>query len=114
MAKQTPFLPYEGSKPKDTHIRLTRSMLLSESYSSLSFSAAKLYNLMKLWAKGQMEFDYSWSLAQKASFSKKSNKTYIKAKNELIAKGFIECIRTSKCSRLPNRYKLSSKWNTKK
>jgi len=104
---KAPFKPYEGSKIKDKHIRLTQDMMLSKAYISLSYSAKVIYSYMKLWACGNIEFDYSWSLAKNYIGS---NTTYINAKDELIKKGFIECIKTCKCSRYPNRYKLSSQW----
>lgn len=107
---KAPFKQYEGKKYRDTHVRLTKSMMLSDAYIKLSYSAKALYSYMKLWACGKDEFEYKWPLAR--SFIG-SNRTYISSKDELIASGFIELIRTSKCSRLPNKYKFSDKWQHK-
>ncbi len=85
-------------------------MLNSKSYIKLSYSSKVLYSYMKLKACGNLEFEFSW---RKAKEFIGSNRTYISSKNELIAYGFIECTRTSKCSRLPNKYKFSSNWQDK-
>lgn len=105
--RRTPFKPYEGRKEYDKHIRITKDMMLSEVYMNLSYSSKMVYNFMKLWSCGKLEFKYSWSLASKYIGS---NVTYIKAKDELIEKGFIECIRTAKCSRHPNMYRFIHNW----
>lgn len=109
---KAPFHDYEGRKLKDKHIRLTKDMMITTVYIKLSSSAKILYNYMKLWACGKLEYEYSWSLVKKIKLFN-SNTTYIKAKDELIKSGFIECIRTSKCSRLPNKYKFVSDWQYK-
>lgn len=106
------FKGYEGKRPKDTFIRITTDMMRSEVFRELSPSAIKLYLFMKEWSKGNTEFEYSWSLARNHNLFR-SNNTYIKAKNELIKYGFIECIRTCKCSRQPNKYSFSNKWHKK-
>ena len=105
---KAPFKYYEGSKVKDRHIRLTKDMLMSPAYISLSYSAKVIYSYMKMWACGEVEFEYSWRLASKYVGS---SRTYSSSKNELIEKGFIECIRTSKCSRYPNKYKFINRWH---
>ncbi len=107
---KAPFLQYEGRKVRDKHVRLTNDMLMSRTYLNLSYTAKVLYSYMKLWACGKIEFEYSWSMAQKLFGS---NKTYINAKDELIKLGFINCIRTCKCSRQPNKYKFISNWQNK-
>ena len=106
-ARGTPFQDYEGKKLYDRHVRLTKDMLNHPRYMELSNTAKVLYTYMSLWAAGNREFDYSWKLASKYIGS---NTTYISNKNILIKNGFIECIRTSKCSRYSNRYKFVAKW----
>ena len=61
--KFTKFMPYETSlydENKKTlneqHIRLTRSLLLSPAYKDLGKNATKIYNAMKIIAKGNKEF----------------------------------------------------------
>lgn len=104
---KAPFKPYEGSRQKDKHIRITKSMMMNKNYIDLSYSAKTLYAYMKLWACGDQEFEFSWSLAKNLI---KSNTTYITSKNELIDKKFLLCVRTCKCSRMPNKYKFISDW----
>lgn len=104
--KTAPFHAYEGRKQKDKHIRLTEDMMLHKTYIDLSSSAKELYNYMKLWACGEIEFKYSISLAEKYM----SRPTCIKAKKELEEKGFIEVVWSNKYSHLPNVYRFSSKW----
>lgn len=114
MAKKrikSPFRPFEGKKADEPHVRLTRSMVLSEAYISLSYSAVKLYTFLRMYSLGNEEVEYAWSLAKKIFGS---SGTFNSAKKDLIEKGFIKCIRTSKCSRLPNLYKFSSDWQTYK
>lgn len=108
--QKAPFNPYEGQKAKDKHVRLTNDMLNSKAYLNLSYSSKVLYTYMKLWACGKIEFEYSWGIAKKIFGS---NVTYIRAKEELVKWGFISCIRTSKCSRFPNKYKFTSEWANK-
>lgn len=104
--KDTRFKDYEGFKSKDKHIRLTASMLLSDNYLKLSNSAKVVYSYMKLWACGENVFQYSQSNSNKYM----SNKTYIKARDELIDKGFIEYVATNQFAHIPNSYKFSDKW----
>lgn len=104
---KAPFKPYEGQKSKDKHVRITNSMLTHKKYIELTYSAQVLYIYMKAWSCGNQEFEYSWSLAKKII---KSNRTYISSKNELIEAGFIECIRTCKCSKFPNKYRFVNSW----
>ena len=39
-----------------------------------------------------------------------SNKTFLKARDELLDKGFIEFVSGNKFAHIPNMYKFSSKW----
>ena len=107
---KAPFKHYEGRKSKDKHIRLTKDMLNSKAYLSLSNTAKVLYNYMKLWASGEQEFDYSKSLGSKIV----SPATYTNNIKELVDKGFIERVYISTGGgHKPNRYKFSSNWQYK-
>jgi len=105
---KAPFKSYEGRKYKDKHIRLTNDMMQHDMFKSLQYTSQVLYLYMKLWACGEIEFEYSWRLASNVL---KSSRTYQSAKKELIAKGFIIITRTCKCSDQPNRYKFVSEWS---
>lgn len=104
--KKAPFKDYEGSKQNDKHIRKTENMMLSDNYLKLSNSAKVVYDYMKLWACGDLEFQYAKSLAEKYM----NGKTFLKAKDELIEKGFIEYVSGNRFAHIPNTYKFSSKW----
>jgi hypothetical protein len=104
--KKAPFKDYEGSKLNDKHLRLTNDMLISQNFMSLSNSAKVVYVYMKLWACGKDEFQYPKSLAEKYM----NGKTFLKAKDELIEKGFIDFVSGNKFAHIPNTYKFSCKW----
>lgn len=104
---KAPFKSYEGSKQKDKHIRLTKSMLDNENFKSLKPNSKILYIYMKLWACGKEEFDYSISLGSNIV----SPATAISSTRELVQKGFIDRVYFSEGGgHKPNRYKLSNKW----
>ena len=73
--KKAPFKDYEGSKQNDKHIRKTENMMLSDNYLKSSNSAKVVYDYMKLWACGNLEFQYAKSLAEKYM----NGKTFLKA-----------------------------------
>lgn len=107
-SNKAPFKEYEGRKSKDIHVRLTKDMLRDEKYLSLKSSAKVLYIYMKLWAKGEIEFNYAKSLGSNIL----SPSTVVKAIKELLDKGFIERVYFSNGGgHLPNRYKFSNKWS---
>ena len=106
-ALKAPFKDYEGTKSKDKHIRLTKSMMNSENFKKLKPCTIIVYMYMKLWANGEKEFDYSKSLGSKVV----SQMTYTNAIKELIEKGFIERVYFSDGGgHRPNCYKFSDKW----
>jgi hypothetical protein len=104
--KNTPFKQYEGRKTKDKHIRLTADMMLSKKYLELSDSAKTVYSYMKLYACGETIFEYPISLCLKYM----SKPTFVRARNELIEKGFLEYEENNKFARIKNKYRLSSAW----
>ena len=97
---KAPFKDYEGKKSKDKHIRITKNMMDNENF---------MY--MKLWANGEIEFNYSRSLGSNIL----SPMTVSNAIKELIEKGFIERVFFSNGGgHKPNRYKFSSNWTKNK
>ncbi len=104
---KAPFKEYEGKKIKDKHIRITKSMLDNEKFKNLKPSTIKVYMYMKLWANGEIEFDYSKSLGSKVV----SQMTFANAIKELIENGFIERVYFSNGGgHKPNRYRFSNNW----
>ena len=61
------FKDYECSTENllDNYIVLTKSMILSDKWRSLTYSSRDVYIKMKLWSMGNNSFDYSYKLAQK-------------------------------------------------
>lgn len=106
-ALKAPFKTYEGRKTKDKHIRITKDMMDSKVFKSLKPSSMKLYEYMKLWANGEIEFSYSKSLGSNVV----SSSTYSSAIKELIDKGFIDRVNFSNGGgHETNRFRFSSRW----
>ena len=103
---KAPFKLCEGGKKNDKHIRLTADMMLNIIYMELSDSAKTVYSYMKLYACGNETFEYPISLALKYM----SKPTFLRAKEELIANGFIEYERHNQFCKTKNIYKLSGVW----
>lgn len=127
----TPFLPYETSKPVDStkfcneqHVRITRSMLFSDAYSSLNGNAMHLYQVLKIkfhkQAKSNKDFEISKSYGVKVlGLSSNSEKSVRRALKELVEKGFLAQTLHSKGGGINainkiNRYKFSSNWKNYK
>ena len=106
------FKNFEGEKPFDIHIRLTRSMLTSKNYQNISASAFRLYCHMKLIAKGKDEFEFATSCAVGKGKIFKSNSTFVKARDELIKNGFIDYTNKTcaKYKRHTSKFKFLDKW----
>jgi hypothetical protein len=105
--KNAPFKQYEGKKATDKHIRLTADMMLSKAYIELSDAAKTVYTYMKLYSCGNDVFEYPISLGQKYM----SKPTFLRAKEELIEKGFIEYEQHNQFCRSKNVFRLSGVWN---
>lgn len=112
----TRFKDYEGAFPKDRHIRLTYNMLTSESCISLSPNAFRLYCYMKLIACGNQEFEFATSCAVGKDKIFQSKSTYVKARNELIEKGFIDYtnMTSAKYKKEVGKYMFLTKWRNNK
>lgn len=105
--KNAPFKAYEGKKTKDKHIRLTADMMLNKVYIELSDAAKTVYSYMKLYSCGNETFEYPISLALKYI----SKSTFLRAKDELIEKGFIEYEQHNQFCRSKNIFRLSGTWS---
>lgn len=107
-ANKTPFKDYERVSNRGGYevgyIRILSIQL--ECMNELSASAFRLYIMMKSYAKGDTEFNYPYRI-HKNLFSKQ---TFIKARQELIDKGYIEPFASHKTMRTENVYRFSGKW----
>lgn len=91
---------------KERYISIAETMLKHKKFMSLKSSSKTLYIYMKYWACGRIEFEYAISMSK--SFM--SANTFLKSKDELVDKGFIEVIEIGKFTRTTNKYKFSNKW----
>ncbi len=106
---KTPFKPWETTKEnglEDRFIRLGNSQMLHPVYKSLSSSAKEIYQYMKLESGGYLDFEFPAS----KYLDLMSKHTFLKAKAELIEKGFIEELQNNRFIRKPNIYRFSAKW----
>ena len=93
-------------------MRLTQDMLNDPAYKGLSSSAKVLYLYMKAWACGRDTVEYAAVMAADLMDAK----TFRKARDELVKKGFIEDVNRH-CvlnTREPPKYEFSSRWWTGK
>ena len=102
------FKPYEGRMPKDRHVRLTKDMLDSVVYKSLSASSKVLYAYMKLWACGQDTVKYSASMSSDIM----NRRTFWIARDELVEKGFITYLNkhTARDKKATGEYMFCDSW----
>lgn len=100
-----------NAKPnvKETFVRLTHSLLMSNAFSNLKPYSIKLYLYMLDWAKGGIQVEYTITLAEKILPSSTAQKAF----KNLIDNGFIE-ISKKGCfaNRTPTTYKFSNRWKT--
>lgn len=124
--KYTPFLPTQTLKPVDTrkvcneqHIRISRSMLYSEAFMSLTAVSLKLYIALRMKfhkeEEQNLDFEFSKSLGIKLlGLQNNSAKTIRVGLKKLVELGFIEQTLFSrgggKTNKIPNRYKFSTNW----
>ena len=117
--KNAVFLPWlhdETFRQKDKNgnyekvkrfVGVPHSLLQNKKFRSLNPNAMKLYLYMLDWACGQQNITFPWSLGSKII---KSNKTFIKAIDNLEKMGFIEIIEKGSFNHRPNKYRFSVKW----
>lgn len=89
------------------HFRMFESLVGNEGFINLTRPAREAYLLMGLASKGRLEF----SFPQTAYIRYMSKPTFISAKRELIAGGFIE---EKRYGYLTVKYRLSNEWLNKK
>lgn len=123
-SRHTSFLPTQTMKPyskSEQFVPITRSMLYSEAYKSLTANELLIYQIMRIKFHKQeaerTEFEFSRSLGVKVlGLSSNSDKTIRRALKGLEKKGFIERTYISKgggkINKKPNRYMFSEKWKT--
>ena len=77
------------------------------SFTALNFSARCLYLSMIQASAGKREFHFTVSEYKSRGWNAT---TFTRARDELVAAGFIEFARRGKTTRQPNIYRFSAKW----
>jgi hypothetical protein len=107
--KKRAFQEWESSAPglQDCRfMRLSNSQMLHPKMQELSGNAFKLYCCMKLEADGNLIFEFPHAVYTRFMAAR----TFLRAKDELIAAGFIEVEQPGANLRAPNKYRFSARW----
>lgn len=104
------FKPFEKdlSSPDNHHIRLTRSMLSSKAWKSLTMHSKVLYMEMKNKYTGNNENDISFTY--KEAMEIMNDRTFTKCVDQLIECGFIKLLEQNWTLRKPNIYGFNDQW----
>ena len=108
MGRKRKTLPFWESAEEQGHfVRIGKSLLQHKSFRSLGTSARLLYICMTEAAAGKPEFRFSKS--DYLAYGLARN-TFLRAREELIAAGFIAVIECGRTTRKPNRYRFIDVW----
>ncbi len=105
----TPFELWETKNPdgvEKRYFRMGASLMASEAARSLSASAFKILCYMKIESGGNRSFKFPHAKYQDYM----STPTFIKARDELIEKGFIQTVQNNRNLRKPNIYCFTDGW----
>lgn len=109
--KKKKFREFESSAVREDYQEpytcITKSMMMSDNWKSLSSSSKIIYTYMKLWSYGRQEFTFSYTLGLEIVSSRT---TFKKSIDELVNKGFIEITLISKRPGIGTHYKFIDKW----
>lgn len=108
-SKKIPFSPWQSCKDngiEERYIRLGNSQLLHPAMLSLSDRSRTIYIYMLLESGGNMQFTFPRSKIIKLM----GIDTFMKARSELIEKGFIKEKQNNFNIRKPNIYEFSDAW----
>lgn len=104
------FQPFESCTTKGKYLRLAADMLASSAWSGLSPYAQALYLKMKQKFNGSNASDISLTYGEAGN--QMHVRTFIKARGELISRGFIEVIENNRYTRKANIYGFCGDWKT--
>lgn len=107
--KKIPFPPWQTKKPdgiEKRFVRLGNSLLLDTACLKLSGNAFRLYAYMLLESDGKIEFE----MPRHKYIKFMTQPTFIKSRDELIKKGFVEVAQNNANLRKANVYRFSSRW----
>lgn len=109
--KKTPFPPWQTKKPdgiEKRFVRLGNSLLLDAACMGLSGNAFRLYVYALLEAEGKIEFE----MPRHKYINLMTQPTFIKSRDELIKKGFMEVAQNNANLRKANVYRFSDQWKS--
>lgn len=109
--KKTPFQPWESRAEggvEKRYIRLGATIMASEAMLSLSSSAFRVYCHMRIESGGKRSFKFPYSKYKIFM----TRPTFIKARDELVEKGFIDVVQNNQNLRKANIYCFSERWKT--
>ncbi len=107
--KKTPFPPWQTLKQdgiEKRYVRLANTQLCASAMNNLSNTAFRVYVHMLLESEGKREFTFPVSKYKKFT----TKPTFQKAKEELIAAGFIVERQNNSNLRKANVYEFSDEW----
>lgn len=99
----------KDGEPDKPFSRIGKSFIEHPKVKDLNHLAFRIYMCMCVKCKGNSEFEFTYS--DYSGFASKGG--FLKAKDELIEKGFIEEIQNNANLRQPNLYRFSSLWKRK-
>jgi len=104
------FKPFEKDvrSADNHHIRITRDMMSSKAWKSLSVHSRVLYMEMKCKYTGNNQNDISFTYKEAAEIM--NDRTFTKSIDQLIETGFIKLIEQNWTTRRPNIYGFSDQW----
>lgn len=120
MAKRKKYKPPSFDGASSRHININYQLLMSPSFLSCSNNARLLYICMRTEQYGVNENQHPYKDNTKFVFTAKqydekyhittNKQSFIKARDELIEKGFIKCIEDNSHIRKANIYQYSDDW----
>ena len=96
----------KDGEPDKPFSRIGKSFIEDMRVENLNHLAFRIYVYMCVKCKGNPVFEFTYS--DYSRFSSKGG--FLKAKAELIEKGFIEEVQNNSNLRQPNLYKFSTRW----
>lgn len=107
--KKVPFQAWESRAEggiEKRYYRMGATIMASEAMLSLSNSAFRVYSHMRLESGGKRSFKFPYSKYKIFM----TRPTFVKARDELVQRGFIEIVQNNKNLRQANIYCFSEKW----
>lgn len=95
------------AKQECHYVRLSKSLLQSEAFKELGYSARCLYVAMTEACAGKRQFRFTRSDYLAYGIDKM---TFFRARDELVQAGFLKVVSSGKTTRKPNVYEWSLDW----